>query len=171
MTEGDLPMTGSCAVPRKVIDETGMFDERIGFSYTRRSSVMIGGEDSLLALRVKQAGYCIYYEPQARAWHKIPKDKLTRRYFLRRNFWEGARAALIQHLLKSATPHSLTTSFPGHIKEIGRQAWGSFLDGGQLRHTALRAKAWMRLAALCSYNLGVVYCRLRLLRGREAQDS
>jgi hypothetical protein len=171
LTGSDLPMTGNCAVPRRVINETDMFDERIGFSYARTSSIMIGGEDSLLSLRVKQAGYSIYYQPQARAWHKIPKNKLTRRYFLRRNFWEGARATLIQALLKSAIPYSLTTNLPRHINEISRQAWRSFLDGDQSRPNILRAKAWMGLAALCSYNLGVVYCRLRLLRGRQAQDS
>jgi len=51
MPKGELPVGANFAALRKVIDKVGMFDESVGFSYARKGSTMIGGEDNLFALK------------------------------------------------------------------------------------------------------------------------
>jgi glycosyltransferase involved in cell wall biosynthesis len=165
MPEGDLPFTANCAVPRRTIDRVGMLDERIGFSYARKTS-LLAGEDSLLSLKVKQANYSIYYQPQAKAWHKISKNKLIPQYFLKRNFWEGVTTVVVLYLSGSATLASCPGFILWHIREIGRQIWHAVFPkntGGNLT----RAKARMRLAAACAYSLGAIYASAKLLWTRR----
>ncbi len=84
----DLPIGANMAGLRQVIIDMGSFDERLGFDYSRKQS-MIAGEDSMLAERIKEAGYQIYYQPVATVRHRVAKSKLSPKYFLRRHFWEG----------------------------------------------------------------------------------
>ncbi len=54
--------TGCCILTtREVISRVGMLDE----------SFFIYGEDADWSMRVRRAGYKIYYEPAAHVWHKV----------------------------------------------------------------------------------------------------
>lgn len=87
LPEGYLPIGANFAVLRDVVHSVGRFDDRLDYSYDRKTSLISGG-DSLFSLRIKQANYPLYFHPGAQAWHKISKHKLTLRYFLKRNFWK-----------------------------------------------------------------------------------
>jgi len=86
--ETDLPVGANFAILRSAVQRLGAFDERLGFNIERKHC-MIAGEDSLMALRVKEAGYSIYYQPKSKVYHHISSTKLTKQYFLKRHFWEG----------------------------------------------------------------------------------
>jgi len=163
MQGGDLPIGANFAVLREVFDKTGKFDERIDYSYARRASMLAGG-DSLFALKAKQANYAVYYQPYARAWHKIAKGKLTKRYWLKRNFWGGVTIVVVLYLSGSAPAQS----FPGiiriHLHEIGRHIWYFFRPKSRsLRSNITLPQAWMRLAGECAHSLGVIYISLKFL--------
>jgi GT2 family glycosyltransferase len=162
MPEGELPMGANFAVLHRTVDAIGKFDERVDYSYARKTS-MISGGDSFFSLKAKQANYPIYYQPQAQAWHKISKHKLTKKYFLRRNFWEGVTIVIVLYLSGSATP----ASFPGiirwHMGAIRSRLWRFFFAKNESGIDWTQSKAWMRLAAECSYSLGVIYCGLKFL--------
>jgi glycosyltransferase involved in cell wall biosynthesis len=158
----DLPVGANFAMLRSVIKEVGEFNERVGFSLGREHS-MIAGEDSLIALRVKEAGYKIYYQPDAKVFHYISAKKLTKRYFLRRHFWEGITTLVIQYILGIADLNSLPSIIRWHIRAIFGRIWLFFFPRDKSGINLSQAKAWMRLAAECSYSLGVIYCGLKLL--------
>lgn len=166
MPEGDLPIGANFAVLRQTVDKIGKFDERIDYSYARRTS-MISGGDSLFSLKVKQANFSVYYQPQARAWHKISKNKLTPKYFLKRNFWEGVTIVAVLYLSDSVT----LTSCPGiifwHMREIGRQIWHAIFPKNRSWENLTHPKARMRLAAACAYSLGAIYASAKLLWTRR----
>lgn len=88
MPEFDQPIGANMAGLREIILAQGGFEERLGPHYFRKQS-MLTGEETLLAQRVRRAGYSIQYNPNARVGHRISRRKLTRSYFLRRHFWEG----------------------------------------------------------------------------------
>ncbi|HZT81019.1 MAG TPA: glycosyltransferase, partial [Gemmataceae bacterium] len=89
LPQGDGAITANCAVLREAVAHLPqLFDERVGPSYARGG--LLTGEDTLLSVKVRQAGYEALYQPAARAWHKISAAKLAPRAFLRRNFWDGA---------------------------------------------------------------------------------
>ena len=56
---------------------------------------MLCGEDIEFEKRVIKAGYKLIYEPKAIVTHKVSKEKLTKRYFLQRSFWQGYSEILI----------------------------------------------------------------------------
>lgn len=163
MIEGDLPFTANCAVSRRIINEVGSLDERIGFSYARKNS-MLAGEDSLFALKIRQANYSIYYQPQARACHKIAKNKLTPKYFLKRNFWEGVTTVVVRYLLSgTTTPAGVTGMIRCHIRAIAGQICHAIFPKNIPWEKSRRAREHMCLASGCIYSLGVIYASLKLL--------
>lgn len=166
MREGDLPITANCAVHRKVIDQVGLLDERIGFSYARKNS-MVGGEDSLWAIKIKQANYAVYYQPLAIAWHKIPRSKLTKKYFFKRNFWEGVTTVSVLHLSGSEMVANLPGVIRWHFREIGRQMWRALSPKNTSWKSLLQAKTQMHLAAAWAYSLGVIYASAKMLLTKQ----
>lgn len=78
-------MTVNAAVKREVVEAVGGFDERIG----ARPGTSVTGEDSLLAWRVREGGWRIFYQPDALVHHRISRGRMSRRFFLRRAYLEG----------------------------------------------------------------------------------
>jgi hypothetical protein len=56
---------------------------------------LIGGEDNEIFQRLVASGYRVYYQPTARVNHPVPRERQTRRYLLRRLFWDGASQPLV----------------------------------------------------------------------------
>jgi hypothetical protein len=122
MPEHDLPIGANFAVHRKVVDAVGLFDERLGYSYARKRS-MIGGEDSLFSLLARKARFPLYHQGAARAWHKMSPHKLSRAYFLRRSFWEGVTLLTVLHLAGAIPNEHWHRVIRWHAREIVRRAW------------------------------------------------
>lgn len=99
LPETDQPIGANMAGLRSLILAMGGFDPDMDFNYFRKRRRMISGGDTLLALTVRRAGHSIFYEPGAVVRHRVPASKLTRRYFLRRHFWEGVTTIELMKLL------------------------------------------------------------------------
>ncbi len=73
--------TGCCIIfPKEILDQVGMFDDRYYLYY----------EDIDLSMRIKRAGYRLYFIPDAIMWHKNAKSSggsgsLLQEYFITRN--------------------------------------------------------------------------------------
>lgn len=161
MPELDLPVGANFASRREVVEHIGLFDERTGYSYTRRAS-MIGGEDSLFSLKAKKAGYALCYQPSARVKHRIAANKLTRRYFLKRNFWDGYTLLTVLYLSGSASQEGAPAIIRWHTREIGRQL-KLFLQGRyRLTANLSRSQAFMLMLAQCANSLGIIRAAVRL---------
>ncbi len=115
--ETDLPVGANFAILRKAIDGQAGFDERLGFNIKRKHS-MIAGEDSLVALRVKDAGYQIYYQPKAKVYHHVSSVKLSRKYFLRRHYWEGITHVAVETYRGIQDPARYRSYFFWHSMKI-----------------------------------------------------
>lgn len=70
-----------------------------------RRKVLIGGEDNDVFNRLVANGSRVYYEPNARVFHPVPKERQTRRFLLRRLFWDGASQPLIERSAEERTTH------------------------------------------------------------------
>lgn len=139
--------TGCAALIRSdVLKGTGLFDETF-FAYA---------EDLDLSLRIKNAGYDIYYAPQARLWHKEG-------FVSRKNVGESFRIYLstrnLLHLMRK------------HAKAI---QWVTFLPNFFVRHVAFyialslargdNASAWAVLRGILAFR------RMRQRGGTEMPD-
>ena len=112
MPPHDQPISANMAGTRQVIQVLGGFEERLGPNYFQKHP-MVTGEDALLGKRAREAQYRLYYQPQAKVFHRISEVKLTKQYFLRRHFWEGVTVIIEMHLLNQLGSGS---SKRGHLK-------------------------------------------------------
>ena len=117
--DSELPIGANMAGLRPVIIDMGSFDERLGFDYSRKQS-MIAGEDSMLAERIKEAGYQIYYQPEATVRHRVAQSKLNMRYFLRRHFWEGVTIVNRLMLMGKIIKGNENSIISCHLRIIGK---------------------------------------------------
>ncbi len=86
-------------IPRHLLQQHGGFSSEVG----RIGSLLLSGEETLLKRRLAQSGYRGYYSPDVSVQHHAPADRLTRKWFLERMYWQGrSSAALMQ--LESAMP-------------------------------------------------------------------
>jgi GT2 family glycosyltransferase len=110
-------MSVNMAVARSVLENVGGFDTRLGLK-SGSDNPHIGGEDSFLALRAKRCGYSILYQPTAVVYHPVTSERLTRRFFLRRNFREGVTALAIKNIEKACTKQELVENQRLHVRRL-----------------------------------------------------
>ena len=126
MREDHLPMGANFAVARQLFESCGPFDERLGYSYSRRQS-MLAGEDSLFTLRIKRKGHQLYYAPAAAARHRIAAAKLSFFYLLRRYYWEGATQLTLLYLTGQISRASSPGIIRSHCRKLFREALKGFV--------------------------------------------
>ena len=155
LPEHDLPLGGNMAGRRDLILACGSFDERFGFNGFRKRP-LLSGEDSLLAERVKRAGYLLYYNPRAVIQHRIGPHKLTRQYFLRRHFWEGVttieRMAILEQINRRMLQH-----YTYHGKAVSMALLRALLPALENRHGLPRRVIRMLALSRAAFNCGVLY--------------
>jgi len=71
-----------------------------------KRKALIGGEDNDVFNRLVANGFSVYYEPNALVFHPVPKERQTRRFLLRRLFWDGASQPLIERSGEEQTKSS-----------------------------------------------------------------
>jgi glucosyl-dolichyl phosphate glucuronosyltransferase len=80
------------ALPRRVLEEVGGFVTGLD----RVGNRLLSSGDIYLQKQVAALGYLCYYEPGAMVDHLVPRARLSRRWFLRRYFWQGVSDALVR---------------------------------------------------------------------------
>lgn len=75
---GSFLMGASMVMRRAAIMQSGWLDART--MDCRRGDVLEGGEDAELCLKIRRAGWELWYEPTARAGHLIPAWRTTQDY-------------------------------------------------------------------------------------------
>lgn len=110
------------AFRRAVLDQIGLFDERLGL----QGKKWIGGEDTELAWRVKQAGFKILCNPDVKVFHAIPAKRLEFNALLKRAYVGGVSEALMIRVIgRRVSPHTrrnylstlLFEFFPRRVRE------------------------------------------------------
>lgn len=74
---------------RSVFDRVGLFNTELGY----RGRILTGNEENDILRRIDRSGGVIVFSHHPRLYHLIEDDKLTRRYFLRRYYYQGVSDA------------------------------------------------------------------------------
>jgi GT2 family glycosyltransferase len=160
LPDGDLPIAANMAGLREVILKGGGFDERLGPNYFRKRK-MITGEETVLGQRIRELGYGLLYEPSAVVGHHVGSHKQTRRYFVKRHFWEGVTVIEEMNSLGRIGPRRWAYCW-SHGWELG-MAVARFLFP-RYRNTYAEPASVIRMLSLSriAYSLGVWYGLLTL---------
>lgn len=89
---GETPYGANCAVSRAVFARIGGF--RPGLDRAGRSLVSNG--DVEFFRRLRALGGRLAYEPRAHVLHRVPADRLTAAFFLRRAFAQGVSDVMLE---------------------------------------------------------------------------
>jgi glucosyl-dolichyl phosphate glucuronosyltransferase len=82
----DWLLGGNCCYRREALERVGGFGNFIGY---RGRKSLADGADVAVGHKLCEAGYSLWYEPQACIFHKIPMERQTLHYIGRRAFWSA----------------------------------------------------------------------------------
>jgi glycosyltransferase involved in cell wall biosynthesis len=85
--------------PRKLIEDLGGFDAGLG----RMGRSLLSMEENLLRIKAEEKGYLCYYDPKIIVNHHIPCDRLTKKWFMRRAWWQGISEARMDFITQKKT--------------------------------------------------------------------
>jgi len=157
--ETDLPVGANFAVRRSILDLMGGFDQRVGFDSSRKNA-MIAGEDSLLALKVRDAGHPIFYCPEAKINHHVGAKKLSRRYFLKRHYWEGYTQMVLEDCKGLLTSERSRDVFIWHAGKIVSVVFSPIIC---MRQTKNKSSFLMLQLSKIAYSCGICISNLAIL--------
>jgi glycosyltransferase involved in cell wall biosynthesis len=102
-------------VPRRLLVATGGFSIRLG----RKGRSLLSNEELDLKRRLAEMGYRALYASDVRVEHHIPRERLSRRWFLRRLYWQGRSDALLRRIDEPTGIRGRAAS----AFRMGREAW------------------------------------------------
>src|SRR5260221_13089498 len=89
--------------------------ERCGYfldGFDRRGRSLMSYGDIEMCFRIDKAGYTVLYVPDAEIFHVIRGDRLNRKWFRRRFYWQGRSEGLFEllhfgrgHVLRALPQH------------------------------------------------------------------
>jgi glycosyltransferase involved in cell wall biosynthesis len=94
----------------------------------RVGSCLIGSEETELLERIVRAGGSLLYEPLARVWHRVPPERLRRRWFWSRRFW-GNRGDVRRRPAAQISLRSVARAAWHSSRAAGRTAGALLLQG------------------------------------------
>lgn len=141
---------------REALRAAGPFREGIG----RVGLRPMGCEETELGIRVLNAfpQAHVLYDPAAVVWHRVPRSRMSPRYFLQRCYAEGLSKALVVQLVGQQSGLSSERTYTFHILPRGVLAG---LRAGFYGHIGGFGRAAAIVTGLAATTLGYVIGRLR----------
>lgn len=85
-TSAEWLLGGNCCYRRTALEAVGGFGNFVGY---RGRKSLADGADVAVGHKLCDAGYKLWYEPQAAIFHKIPVERQNLLYISRRAFWSA----------------------------------------------------------------------------------
>jgi glycosyltransferase involved in cell wall biosynthesis len=126
-----VPVGANCAVRRSEFDRIGGFLpglDRIGGS-------LVSNGDTEFFRRLRAAGKGLRYEPAASVTHRVQAERLTVRYFMRRNRDQGASDEMLLRLDGHAPSLGHKVGLARELMRTGRRLGGDILFRPPVRPT------------------------------------
>ena len=146
-----FPFASNVAFRREAFLSVGGFPVELGPRGARR----IANEEDGLFRRVSERGWTVLYEPRAQVYHWVHRERLSRRYLLRRGFTQGASEVLVDALF---TPSRTRVERAGRSARAASEAVGAVAIAARRRSQG----APMRALMAAGTSLGSAACEAKL---------
>ena len=113
---GQTPRGLNYAVRKDFLQSVGGFDPQLG----RVGKNLLSNEELHLTQQALQAGYEVLYVPGAKAAHNVSPERLHRRWFLRRSWWQGISECYREHLTDQLSGQRLGDRCLGLLRGLGK---------------------------------------------------
>jgi glycosyltransferase involved in cell wall biosynthesis len=157
--EWRMPVGAGMVLRREAIRDSGWLDH--GTLRSRTGRGLRAGEDTEIALRIRRAGWEVWYSPAQRLRHVIPPERMTLRYLRRLHRGFGLSDVYLRDLGIGPRPHRRLDGLAWSVRVL-REVLDRY-EEGYVRYEAERPTWLIRL----SYASGCVEGAVRfLLTGR-----
>jgi len=102
------------AFEKNILKSLGGFSENLG----RKGDTLLSNEEVLIQDIIRNLGYHCFYHPEILVRHHIPKERLTKKWILKRYYWQGISDALMHGILDAS--HSSWSKMKNIIRFIKR---------------------------------------------------
>lgn len=82
------------AYPLQILQGCGGFSTSLG----RKGTNLLSNDENIVRSYVRQHNLGTYYDPEISVQHCIPAERLTKRWFYRRAFWQGVSNEILQYV-------------------------------------------------------------------------
>jgi glycosyltransferase involved in cell wall biosynthesis len=86
------------AFEKNILKSLGGFSENLG----RKGDTLLSNEEGLIQDIIRNSGYHCFYHPEILVRHHIPKERLTKKWILKRYYWQGISDALMHDILDAS---------------------------------------------------------------------
>jgi glucosyl-dolichyl phosphate glucuronosyltransferase len=101
--EGEYLVGNNMAFSRKELMELRGFNENLG----RNSKSLLSNEEVELFKRFEDNNFPIYYDPDILVWHYAHPDRLKKRWFYKRYFWQGISDCILDEKKRNKSKNFL----------------------------------------------------------------
>ena len=135
------------AFKKRELIKAGGFSNKLG----RKKYCLLSNEENLLLSEMQKQGKRIYYKPEACVYHHIPKSRLSKKFFIKRAYWQGVSDYVLNYEL-GGKKNSIAFLIRGIFFMIVNSVRGLLARDGMERMRRLRAAA---------HSFGYIIGRLR----------
>ncbi|MDJ1504457.1 glycosyltransferase [Xanthocytophaga agilis] len=144
-----LPFSVNMSFQKTLLAQYGGFDIALG----RKGDKLLSGDETAIAIRIRNAGYKVYYDPAIEVGHHIPSGRLNQSWFTKRYYWGGYSDALMWRILEKPTPLQW-------VKQLGTYIYGFLRNPSHIfyirKETYNPEVFWFKC---------IVYARIGYIRG------
>jgi len=114
---------GNSFYRRRILEETGGFDVRLG----RRKGMLLSADETELQHRIQNLGGRLYYHPGVRIHHFVPRERALPSYFYSRYYWGGRSDRTMTEVLGGMTYRDLELEKQegSRLGRLGRNAFAA----------------------------------------------
>jgi glucosyl-dolichyl phosphate glucuronosyltransferase len=99
---------------KSVFDRLGPFRTNLG----RVKTSLLSNEESELFHRIHAAGLRVWYASQAVIYHRIPAERLEKRWLLRRAYWQGISSVITDAYMRSRSKADLLRDSIRNVRRL-----------------------------------------------------
>jgi hypothetical protein len=147
MPRGKFLYGTNSVFPREQLAEIGGFPAGLGPIGTWHRS----GEDTFVQKRLRERGLQLWYDPALRVQHRVPAERLSRRWVLRRLYLEGLSRARQQLLMRAPGPRDRMKLIGVALRKLfssPRRVLALVLPAPTPDRFGRRASSWRRIGYL-----------------------
>lgn len=145
-----MPMGANLAFRRTALLEAGLFDPHVG----RTGNVLLAGDENRPIQRLRELGAEVWFVPEARVFHQMPRERTTLGYAVRHGFGSARSRVInqVSELRRTGRPSAgyLASRLAGNVPKALFSGAGAVLLT-LLFQPASACPAWVRAARASGY--------------------
>ena len=138
LTYPEHPVGANMAFRRRTFSLVGHFDPSLG----RYGKSLLSKEESELFERIYRARLTTFYSSQARVVHRIPSERIGRKWIIRRFYWQGRSQVIFENKISAQDRTLLLTAIKTDLVGIWRVVVGGSVAPRAIYWQLRRLRFW-----------------------------